>query len=78
MKKQWLQSCRSGGDEWCLGDREVLAERTGEAGAVRLDVEGGDDAVLNDHGVTLGADTTERGQVRGQVQGLGEGCLRVS
>lgn len=63
---------------WCLGDWEVLAERAGEAGAVRLDVEGGDDAVLYDHGVTLGADAAERGQVCSQVQGLGEGSLWIS
>src|SRR5690606_33250245 len=43
------------------------------AGAVRLDIEGGDHAVVDDHGVALGAGThAEAGGVELKANGLGE------
>lgn len=52
-------------------------QRTGETSAVGLHVQLGDDAILDDHRVALGANTAQWWQINGQIDLLGEGRLRI-
>lgn len=52
-------------------------QRASETSAVGLNIQLGDNAILDDHRIALGAQTAKWWQVNGQIDLLGEGGLRI-
>lgn len=58
-------------------DLQLRCQRACQAGVVRFDVQLLHDAVIDDHRVALRTQTAQRRQIDAQIDGLGEGALRI-
>lgn len=55
-----------------LFEVEAVGQRARQTGVVRLNVQTFDDAIVDDHGIALWAESAQRWQIDSQIHGLGE------